>query len=214
MEQLAFLLSLILVVFQYLAGQGRAPRHASECGTPGRDWIWCDDFERDRLKLYFEYESAGGAFRPVAGSGVGGSRGMRASYSVGRPSAGSLKLAFGRTPGSYFRTVDTGRESYREIYWRFYLRREPGWQGGGGDKLSRAVSFASADWSTAMIAHLWAGSPPDANHLVIDPASGTDVDGRVRTNGYNDFKNLRWLGNVRGARSVFDEQSVGAWQCI
>ena len=65
-----------------------------------------------------------------------------------------------------------------------------------------------------MIAHLWAGSSPNASYLVIDPASGTDAGGHVRATGYNDFKNLRWLGSVRGTRSVFDDRSAGAWQCI
>lgn len=214
MEPLAVLLSLIVGVTQLPGFPRGLAWQAAECETPGRNWIWCDDFERDRLDAYFEYDSAGGAFRPMAGSGVGGSRGMRASYTVGQPSAGSLKLAFGRTPGPYFRSVDAGVTSYREIYWRFYLRREPGWRGGGGHKLSRALSIASADWSTAMIAHLWSGSPPNTSFLVIDPASGTDAAGRVRTTGYNDFRNLRWLGSARGVRAVFDDRSAGAWQCI
>src|SRR6266498_4072720 len=35
---------------------------ASECAAPRAGWIWCDDFEQDRLSKYFEYDNAGGNF--------------------------------------------------------------------------------------------------------------------------------------------------------
>ena len=59
------------------ADEHRSP-HVSECATPRAGWIWCDDFEQDRLGKYFEYSDAGGNFVRVAGVGVGGSFGMRA----------------------------------------------------------------------------------------------------------------------------------------
>ena len=39
----------------------------NECATPRADWIWCDDFEENRLRRYFEYDSAGGSFVRAAG---------------------------------------------------------------------------------------------------------------------------------------------------
>ena len=105
---------------------------------------------------------------------------MRATYATTpQTSSGSLKLAFGRTPQPYFRPVDAGTATYREVYWRVYVRYPADWQGGGGDKLSRATSFVSADsWAQAMIAHVWSGgSSATWDYLVLDPASGTDSAG-------------------------------------
>src|SRR5690606_15135113 len=165
----------------------------NECSRPQSAWIWCDDFDQDRTGQYFEYDSRGGRFVRATGVGVGGSGAMRARFNAGDINAGSLKLAFGRTPDSYFRPVDNGTANYRELYWRFYLRNAPGWTGGGGDKLARAVVFAGSNWSEALVAHLWSGGS-GSNYLVIDPVSGTDAQGNLRTTRYNDFGNFRWLG--------------------
>lgn len=186
-----------------------------ECAAPRPTWIWCDDFDIDRLGRYFEYQSARGSFVRVRGSGVGGSTGMRAQWAAGQVSAGALHLAFGRTPQSYFRPVDAGTADYRELYWRLYLRREPGWQGGGADKLSRAMILASpTSWAQAMAAHLWSGGLRAHDYLVLDPASGTDAAGVLRTTGYNDVRHFRWLGAIRGATPVFADSLAGRWLCI
>ena len=188
---------------------------ANECATPQAGWIWCDDFESDRTASYFEYDNAGGSFVRVTGVGEGGSTGMRARFSAGQTSAGSLKLALGRTPQPYFRPVDAGTSNYRELFWRFYLRNQPGWTGGAGDKLTRATIFASStSWAQAMIGHVWGGAAPDQNYLIVDPASGTDAAGNLVTTTYNDFANLRWLGLVRGNTPIFDSAHVGSWYCV
>ena len=189
----------------------------AECDAPRPDWIWCDDFERDRLASYFEYDSAGGRFTRSAGVGVGGSSAMRAIYvTTPQTSSGSLHLAFGRTPQPYFRPVDAGTADYREVFWRVWLRLPAGWQGGGADKLSRATSFVSqTSWAQAMIAHVWSGhDAPGNRYLYLDPASGTDSSGAVRTSTYNDFANLRWLGNQQGRRALFAPPNLGEWHCI
>lgn len=64
-----------------------------------------------------------------------------------------------------------------------------------------------------MIAHHWSGG---AGHhfLVLDPASGTDEAGNLRTTTYNDFANLRWLGVATGTTPLFDSAHVGQWYCI
>jgi hypothetical protein len=197
-----------------------AAASGAECSTPRSGWIWCDDFEQDRLSRYFEYDNGGGNFVRAAGVGVGGSTGMRARWATtgqAQASAGALHLAFGRTPQSYFRPVDAGTANYRELYWRMYLKHQPGWTGGGADKLSRATIFASSStWAQAMIAHVWSGTAPGPNqdYLVIDPASGTDASGNLITTTYNDFANLRWLGAARGATPIFDANHVGQWYCV
>jgi len=139
---------------------------------------------------------------------------MRATFGAAQVSAGSIKLAFGRTPDPYFRPVDGGTKDYREIYWRFYLRNAPTWTGGGGDKLSRVTAFATANWAQAMIGHVWSGSGGDKDYLTLDPASGTDDSGALKTTTYNDFTNFRWLGLARSTTPIFATNRVGQWYCI
>lgn len=186
-----------------------------ECDAPRAGWIWCDDFEEDRLASYFEVDSAGGAFVRVSGVGVNGSSAMRARFAAGAVSAGALHLAVGKTPQAYFRPADQGTAIYRELYWRVYVRTEPGWMGGGGRKLTRAFVFASpVNWGQGAIAHVWSGAPPNQDYLVLDPASGTDGAGTLIADRYNDFDHLRWLGAVRTATPVFSSGTAGRWVCI
>jgi hypothetical protein len=90
----------------------------AECATPQAGWIWCDDFEQDRLASYFETDGVGSVFNRTAGVGKDGSYGMQGHFTAGASSAGDLHLAFGKTPSPYFAPVDAGTASYREIYWR------------------------------------------------------------------------------------------------
>lgn len=193
-------------------GAGQQARVA-ECGSPGPGWIWCDDFESDRLARYFEYNDVGGTFVRAPGVGVGNSHGMRVRLRPGIVEAGNLKVAFGRTPSTYMRPVDGGTATYREVYWRVWIRMQPGWRNGGDSKLSRATVLAGANWSQAAIGHVWTGGEGN-ERLAIDPASGTDNAGAVRTRKYNDFPNLRWLGYATGATPVFAASRTGRWQCI
>jgi hypothetical protein len=205
-----------LLLLQFAAGDAgvAASRVAHECRTPRDGWIFCDDFDEDRLGRYFEYDARRGSFVRSPGDGLGGSPAMRARFAAGQVEAGSLHLAFGRTPQARFRPADQGTATYREIYWRFYLRHQPGWTGGGGHKLSRVFGFASeTTWAQSMFGHLWSGGPGH-HHLVLDPASGTDPGGRLRTRVYNDFPRMRWLGSARSVTPIFDAAHVGAWYCI
>ena len=45
---------------------------ASECRRPAPGWLWCDDYDTNRLGSYFEYDSAGGRFTRVSGVGAEG----------------------------------------------------------------------------------------------------------------------------------------------
>ncbi|HSJ65283.1 MAG TPA: hypothetical protein VK922_15435 [Gemmatimonadaceae bacterium] len=185
-----------------------------ECERPAGEWIWCDDFEEDRAASYFEIQRAGGRFTRDAGVGIGGSSAMQARFAAGQAVAGSLHLAFGRTPDAYFKPVDEGTRDYREIYWRVWVRTDSAWTGGGGYKLSRGTVFADARWAQAMIAHVWAGEGARNQYLVLDPATGTDGGGVVRTRKYNDFERLRFIGSQRGRTAVFGRERIGRWQCI
>jgi hypothetical protein len=188
----------------------------NECATPQPGWIWCDDFEQNRLASYFEYDNSGGNFAPATGVGLNASTGMRGQWAAaGQTGAGALHLAFGKTPQSYFRPVDAGTAVYRDVYWRVYVKNQPGWVGGGADKLSRAMSLASSSsWAQAMIAHVWSGPASNQNYLLMDPASGTDATGNLKTTTYNDFANLTWLGAGNGVTPMFDAGHVGQWYCV
>lgn len=197
------------------SGSTSAPVAVGECASPKSGWIFCDDFEQNRLAKYFEYDSQNGAFSRVASTGVEGSTAMRARFAKGQTNAGSLKLAFGKTPDPYFKPADAGTKNYREVYFRFYLKNAANWKGGGGDKLTRAISFAKSDWSEAMIAHVWSGgNSTNNNYLLAEPVSGTDAQGNVVTSGYNDMDHMRWLGSKTGKTPIFDASHVGQWYCV
>lgn len=184
----------------------------SECSARKPEWIWCDDFDTDRLGSYFEVDSAAGGFVRAAGVGKDGSMGMRARWTRGQVSAGALHLAIGRTPQRYFRPADAGTATYRELYWRVYFRLPPTWVGGGGDKLTRAFVFASpTTWAQAMISHVWSSG---GSYLALDPARGTDDGGTLITTGYNDFANLKFLGLTRSRTPIFDAPYLGQWHCV
>jgi hypothetical protein len=189
---------------------------AGECATPQTGWIWCDDFEADRLSSYFEYQSASGNFARAAGVGLNGSYGMRARWSTaGQVDAGALHLAFGKTPDpTTFRSVDAGTQVYRDIYWRMYVRTQTGWTGGSAVKLSRAIVFASSNWAEAAIAHVWGDDASASPSLDLDPVRGTDVSGNLLTTQYNDFNNFTWLGLVHGTRPLFANNQAGNWFCV
>jgi hypothetical protein len=95
-----------------------------------------------------------------------------------------------------------------------YVRTQAGWVGGAHDKLSRALVFADANFAEAALAHVWASGPPDTNFLLLDPASGTDSAGNLKSTQYNDFANLRFLGMVHTVTPIFDAAHVGRWYCV
>jgi hypothetical protein len=187
-----------------------------ECAAPRPGWIWCDDFEEDRLAQYFEHGNREGLFERAAGVGYGGSAGMRARFTAPRQiDAGYLHLAFGKVPAPNFRTVDAGTAIYRDIYWRVLVRYQPGWTGGGGNKMSRAQSLATPQYAQAMIAHVWSGGSGETpDRLAIVGASGVGFRGRLLTESYNDFPHFTWLPLSWSKTRLFDRTAIGRWYCI
>ena len=186
----------------------------NECATPDPAWIFCDDFESDDPMVgegrYFEYGDDEGDCAVAEGAGLFGSRGLRSHFEVGEVEAGGMKLGFGRNPNAYMNKGIRESEDFREIWYRMYLRSEDGWTGDPA-KLSRATIFSSADdWSQAMIAHLWGDG---SERLLLDPVSCV-VNGQVICQGYNDFVNMSWLGNLSGVTPVFSTPLSGQWFCV
>jgi hypothetical protein len=167
--------------------------------------IWYDDFSDQ--KPYFQ--SSGDIDFDKFFGASGGS--MKAGFEEGQVTGpGNRKVAFGDFP-SDARVVNKGKK-YDTIYWRIYLKHEEGWQG-SPYKLSRATSIVSSNWQQAMIAHVWSGSE---NSLTLDPATGVDGQtGNIRTTRYNDFPNLKWLGNRPGSSlQVTATEESGYWVMV
>ena len=183
------------------------------CDSIAPGTIFCDDFETEAALAgrYFEYDSNGGDFSRIANLGRNGSAGMRVVWQKGEVSAGSLKKSFGRTPDKHIgKHAAYPAKDFKEIYWRIDIKRQEGWVGGGADKLSRATVLTGPGWRQGMIAHIWSHD----NFLVLDPASGIDKTGRQTSTRYNDFGNLRWLGNKKGATDLFSDANANKWYCI
>jgi hypothetical protein len=172
--------------------------------------IWYDSFDgpASLLSRYLEYNNNGGDFVPVTTEALGGTgQSMRVRWQPGEVGAGGLSFVFGRNPMDYRGVAVRPTEDFREIYWRMYLKNQPGWTGNPA-KLSRAISFAGSNWSEAMIGHVWGGNGSD---LVIDPARGVNSSSQVVTTKYNDFANLTWLGYRSAPYPIFDTAESGRW---
>lgn len=192
--------------------------NAHECSAWQSDhpeWIFCDDFESSEPLVaegrYFEYGDSDGNFIPVDGVGYRDSRGMRVIWQAGEVTAGGLKLGFGRNPVGYMNKGIRSEEDFREIYYRMYLKMQQGWQGSPA-KLSRATVFwDSAQWSQAMIAHLWSD---DQERLLLDPVRCVNESDNPKCYGYNDFDNMDWIGNLSGTTPIFATDHSGIWYCV
>jgi len=176
--------------------------------------IFADSFDNNPFSgtTYFETDTAAGNFQWQANGGVDGGACLKVHYTTGAVSVGSLHLAFGKTPTPYFTPVDAGTAIYTELYWRFYFKCQPGWTGGQGDKMCRALGLVSGNFNYFINAAT--DNAANANILGIDPCSGTDTAGHLVSRFYNDFPNLRFLGNTNAVTPIFDSAHVGSWYCI
>lgn len=171
--------------------------------------IFHDEFDLppDQNPGYVEYQKGSPkGFNHTPDGGLSGG-GMIAVFEKGQVDNGSLKVFFGRTPAG---SKGLRREeTFREIYWRVYVKHEAGWEGNPA-KLARATCLMSPEWKQGFIAHVWGGKN---DSLCIDPATGI-VDSKPVTTRYNDFSNLKWLGNRHGTTPVFSPAESGRWVCI
>ncbi len=169
--------------------------------------IFYDDFSQAPTEpvRYNEVVSEKGSFLWTPDGGLRGGA-MRCQFEKDQVAAGALHVLLGRNPiGAGHRPEET----FREVYWRVYVRHEPGWQGNPA-KLARATCMAGRDYSQGMIAHVWGGK---GDVLCIDPATGIR-DSRKVTTRYNDFANLKWLGSRNTQTSIFSPAESGRWVCV
>ena len=166
--------------------------------------IWFDDFDGP-VKSYTE---SSGELDSETKFGPSG-QSMECFYAAGSLGVGNRKVFFGDSP--YGNVIKRGTK-FDEIYWRIYVKHQAGWTGGGPAKMSRATSIVSSAWNQAMIAHVWSSG----ESLTLDPASGVPADSDyVITTKYNDFDNLRWLGNKPVSEmKISSTEESGWWVCV
>mgnify|MGYP001814080834 CR=1 FL=1 len=164
--------------------------------------IWYDDFDETALQDRYA-EKSGEIVDSIRFGFDGGSLEMR--YPKGNRGIGGRKVFFGDSP-THRPQVVRGEESFDDVYWRIYVKHPHDWTGGGPAKLSRATSLVPPGWRQAMIAHVWSSGEA----LTLDPASGVRADSVVTTR-YNDFDNLRWLGNKPVSRFKLHGSDGAGW---
>jgi len=206
-----------LVLFVIVVSASPALRaQCFTCADAPPGTFFCDDFETlaPLTDRYFEVNTNGGDLVVQDQVGRDGGRGLRILFQQGEVSAGGLSKSFGKIPSGYLARNGARKDtSFSEIYWRMDVRHQPGWQGRGPAKLSRALVFVNDSWAQGMMAHLWSGGPNNTR-LIADPASGIDAAGIIKSTKYNDFANLRWLGIREGTIDMFADANAGNWYCV
>jgi hypothetical protein len=197
---------------------------AAGCPDPlPEGWIFCEDFEAipDPSKTFFENADADGAFTIVDGVGASGHRSMEAVYAEGREDAGLVLVSFGESPiDEGVRPAHAPEQRFDEIWWRFRVRTQLDWPGFGPGRLTRAMAFASPDWSEAYVAHVRsAAGEPEAPELLAPtleavPETCITADAQVACAGYDDMSGLESLGGLLGASPIFDAEGAGQWHCV
>ncbi len=168
--------------------------------------IWYDDFDDEAKQKQYGEQSGQRTDKQRFGA-VG--RSLEMEYPQGSRGTGGRKIFFGDSPTSRGKVV-RGNESFDEIYWRIYVKHPADWQGGGPAKLSRATSLVPPGWRQAMISHVWS----QGEALTLDPATGVR-NGEVITRRYNDFANLKWLGNRPASEfKLHGKDGLGRWVCV
>ena len=64
---------------------------------------------------------------------------------------GRMIAGMGGPGGDVFDFIAPTDVDYDDVYWRHYVRYQPGWDGGSPAKMSRTFSFGAANWAQAMI---------------------------------------------------------------
>jgi len=174
------------------------------------DVIWYDSFDglESVQEQYLEYKAGSpGAKRSEKESLGGSGKSMELFYARGSQGVGGRKLVFGDCP---FGRPVRASEKFTDVFWRVYVKHQRGWAGAPA-KMSRATGFVSGQWNQAFILHVWSGKGAT---LTLDPARGVR-DGQVVTTKYNDFGNLKWLGNSpSGGFPIHATEESGRWVCV
>jgi hypothetical protein len=209
----------LIIIFSMFFRLQSFAQSSDECGSSRIDYvvplevqphekssatIWYDDFDGES-KLYAEGSSPLDDSESLGGVG----KSMLCFYEKGSKGKGNRKVFFGDSPTYINKTVHKEKQ-FDEIYWRIYVKHQPGWIGNPA-KMSRATSLASSKWTQAMIAHVWSSGKYS---LTLDPVCGVK-NGKVVTTKYNDFENMQWLGNRPISNfPIHSPKESGYWVCV
>jgi hypothetical protein len=190
------------------------PAAAGPCGEPRPTWIWCDDFELDRLASYSPADTHADVMSRAWGFGAGNSWGLRVRFAPGQVYGGLLRVGFGRTP-PFVNPVDSGTGGYRDIYWRFLVRLPLGWPGAGDSLLlSAAHVLAVPALAQAAVATVRGGTGAERDHLVAEARSGTDEAGTLLTRFFDHVAAMRFLGAPAESLGALKAENAGWFGCV
>ena len=175
---------------------------AAECDVPKPGWIWCDDFEKDRLSSYFH------TGRPTASCAFPASA-MRAQRACG---PGSLVLAKCRRASSIWHSARPRGLFPAGGCWNDAVSdllaapREMavGWTG-GGNKLSRAQTIVNTNWAQAMMAHVWSGVLSEGQAYLERPSHHHERLRQGSGHGVQRLRPLPMAGDGMEPHSIFDQ---------
>ena len=206
-----------MVILSFVVVLGGAHRLcaqvSNECAASHPDWLWCDGFNTNKLAQYVRYDSANGRFTRTRAFPDTTDWFMEARFPSQGKRVGFLWAAVGRTP---LRPNSPDSLRLNEIFWRVYVWYDSSWSGGAGGRLVTTSLITRASGSEAMAAMVRAAGRDTSSmqRLAIDPATGTDRAGTVRTRQYDDFTNLVYLGVARGTAPVTTPGRLARWQCF
>ena len=170
------------------------------------NWLWCDDFEINNLDSnYFDVYHMNGDFSVSKKEAFRGDGSLETIYRPGRVENGSLKRSFGKNP---VKEQSFESEKFQEIYWRFYVKTEKGFQG-SPNKLTRATMFTNSGWGQGMIAHLWEGGR-------LDPVTLINENNQANAMGINDWSQMSWIGAIDPlpGQGLYSASRIGEWTCV
>lgn len=185
-------------------------------GCPARlpdGWLFCEDFEAgtDLRDVFFEYQDGGGLFVRASDAAASGQHSMRATYMPGAESAGWLSIAVGQTPEAFvMRPAYVPDELVSELYWRVWVRTQPGWPDAGPHRLATTMSLTDADFGQALTAVL--GS--DGEGVTLRGEGDTCVSSGDVPCGNLQNENAQQVASFSGTTPLFSSGYSGEWHCI
>lgn len=190
--------------------------HTPGQGCPARlpdGWLFCEDFESgaDLRDVFFEYQDGGGLFVRANDAAASGQHSMRATYMPGAESAGWLSVAVGRTPEAFImRPAYVSDEVITELYWRVWVRTQPGWPDAGPHSLATTMSLTDADFGQALTAVL----ASNGDGVTLRGLGDTCVASGDTPCGNQQNEGAVQVASFSGSAPLFSAEYAGEWHCI
>jgi hypothetical protein len=205
------------------ASETSATTDPSETGDPPlvgcpeelpEGWILCEDFENveDLYEHFVRWDSftdgLGDRFRIDATQALSADSSLAVSYDQYMWWAGAAWIRFGAGP---MQAPYAPRATFDEVWVRFHLRLDEGWDVGGMGDVIEVNSL------TTGFAHLMSASveaPPGVPTLRARARTCVSGGTTVNCDGMEDWMSMQELGNAPGTTPLFDGSGSGQWHCI